>query len=66
MLISALKLAQSMGSATDRTYTFLDAPGSPPVVIGNARLGLWLGERLLGASPLLAFLVPFASEAQER
>ncbi|BGP06355.1 hypothetical protein JCM10049v2_002176 [Rhodotorula toruloides] len=47
MLISALKLAQSMGSATDRTYTFLDVPGSPPVVIGNARLGLWLGERLL-------------------
>ncbi|BGP23104.1 hypothetical protein JCM10295v2_001997 [Rhodotorula toruloides] len=47
MLISALKLAQSMGSAVDRSYTFLDAPGSPSVVIGNARLGLWLGERLL-------------------
>lgn len=50
MLVSALKLAQSMGSAADRSYTFSDdAPGSPPVVVGNARLGLWLGERLLGA-----------------
>ncbi|BGO98015.1 Cohesin loading factor [Rhodotorula toruloides] len=47
MLISALKLAQSMGSAADRSYTYPDAPGSPPIVIGNARLGLWLGERLL-------------------
>ncbi|BGP30401.1 hypothetical protein JCM10296v2_002155 [Rhodotorula toruloides] len=47
MLISALKLAQSMGSATDRSYTFPDAPGLPAVIVGNARLGLWLGERLL-------------------
>ncbi|GAA5866859.1 hypothetical protein JCM3774_001824, partial [Rhodotorula dairenensis] len=48
MLASALKLAQQMGAPEQRSCivpTQDDQTG--PVVVGNARLALWSGERLL-------------------
>ena len=58
MLASALKLAQQLG-APDQRACIVTAPEesgsdkapSPPVLVGDARLALWSGERLLGTSP---------------
>jgi hypothetical protein len=53
MLASALKLAQQLGAADQRACV-VTAPESDsdkaaaPILVGNARLALWSGERLLG------------------
>ena len=62
MLASALKLAQQLG-APDQRACVVAAPeesdsdkapaAPPPVLVGNARLALWSGERLLGTFPFV-------------
>lgn len=44
MLNSSLRLIQGMGGKPVR----LDTTDPEEHIVGNARLGLWLGERLLG------------------
>lgn len=54
MLMASLRIARGMGSKTseDKVKANSTATGIPakvvgPEGVGNARLGLWLGERLL-------------------
>lgn len=48
MLHSALRLAQAFGNPAQRSVSLDDDQAALPV--GHARLSLWLGEKLLGAS----------------
>jgi len=60
MLNSSLRLVQGMGG---KAVPPESAGTKDECVVGNARLGLWLGERLLGAASRFSFFSRFGEKS---